>query len=83
MTDDPRRTMNDDGRQPIAIGHLSDSGDLIKSLEILYTLDLTFCNSILYPFYPERSGLKIIDGIVGSFIPLNKDFYSISIYGIS
>ena len=23
-----RRTMEDDGRQPIAIGHLSDSGDL-------------------------------------------------------
>ena len=27
-TDDARRTTHDDGRQPIAIGHLSDSGDL-------------------------------------------------------
>ena len=26
--DDARRTTHDDGRQPIAIGHLSDSGDL-------------------------------------------------------
>ena len=26
--DDGRRTTHDDGRQPIAIGHLSDSGDL-------------------------------------------------------
>ena len=37
LTDDARRTMDDaqrtthdDGRQPIAIGHLSDSGDLKK-----------------------------------------------------
>ena len=29
LTDDARRTMHDDGSQPIAIGHLSDSGDLI------------------------------------------------------
>ena len=28
LTDDARRTTHDDGRQPIAIGHLSDSGDL-------------------------------------------------------
>ena len=28
LTDDARRTPHDDGRQPIAIGHLSDSGDL-------------------------------------------------------
>ena len=28
--------MHDDGRQPIAIGHLSDSGDLKKTLEIVY-----------------------------------------------
>ena len=28
LTHDARRTTNDDGRQPIAIGHLSDSGDL-------------------------------------------------------
>ena len=27
-TNDERRTTNDDGRKPIAIGHLSDSGDL-------------------------------------------------------
>ena len=26
--DDGRRTAHDDGRQPIAIGHLSDSGNL-------------------------------------------------------
>ena len=26
--DDAHRTTHDDGRQPIAIGHLSDSGDL-------------------------------------------------------
>ena len=28
--DDGRRTTHDDGRQPIAIGHPSDSGDLKK-----------------------------------------------------
>ena len=28
LTDDGRRTMHDDGRQPMTIGHLSDSGDL-------------------------------------------------------
>ena len=28
LTHDARRTTDDDGRQPIAIGHLSDSGDL-------------------------------------------------------
>ena len=28
LTDDAHRTTHDDGRQPIAIGHLSDSGDL-------------------------------------------------------
>ena len=28
LTHDGRRTTHDDGRQPIAIGHLSDSGDL-------------------------------------------------------
>ena len=33
LTDDARRTTHDDGRQPIAIGHLSDSGDLIKDLQ--------------------------------------------------
>ena len=31
LTHDARRTTNDDGRQPIAIGHLSDSGDLKRS----------------------------------------------------
>ena len=31
LTHDGRRTTDDDGRQPIAIGHLSDSGDLKKS----------------------------------------------------
>ena len=30
LTHDGRRTTHDDGRQPIAIGHLSDSGDLKK-----------------------------------------------------
>ena len=34
-----RRTTDDDGRQPIAIDHLSDSGDLIKKLE-------SFCSEI-------------------------------------
>ena len=29
LTHDGRRTTHDDGRQPIAVGHLSDSGDLI------------------------------------------------------
>ena len=28
LTHDGRRTTHDDGPQPIAIGHLSDSGDL-------------------------------------------------------
>ena len=28
LTDDVRWTTHDNGRQPIAIGHLSDSGDL-------------------------------------------------------
>ena len=28
LTDDAQRTTDDDGRQPIAIGHPSDSGDL-------------------------------------------------------
>ena len=28
MTNEERRTKHDEGRQPIAIGHLSDSGDL-------------------------------------------------------
>ena len=31
LTHDGRRTSHDDGRQPIAIGHLSDSGDLKSS----------------------------------------------------
>ena len=30
LTDHGRGTTHDDGRQPIAIGHLSDSGDLKK-----------------------------------------------------
>ena len=30
LTHDGHRTTHDDGRQPIAIGHLSDSGDLKK-----------------------------------------------------
>ena len=36
---DARRSTHDDGRQPIAIGHLSDSGDLkilSRSRELLY-----------------------------------------------
>ena len=33
LTDDARRTPHDDGRQPIATGHQSDSGDLkIKAI---------------------------------------------------
>ena len=31
--DDARRTMHDDGRQPIIIGHLNDSVDLTRFLE--------------------------------------------------
>ena len=34
-TNEGRRTMHDDGRQPIAIGHLSDSGAL-KSVSLNY-----------------------------------------------
>ena len=34
LTHDGRRTTHDDGRQPIAIGHLSDSGDLKTMLNI-------------------------------------------------
>ena len=29
LTDDARQTIHNDGHQPIATGHLSDSGDLI------------------------------------------------------
>ena len=36
-TNEGRRTMHDDGRQPIAIGHLSDSGAL-KSVSLNYFL---------------------------------------------
>ena len=35
LTDDGRRTMHDDGRQPMTIGHLSDSGDLKIILQLL------------------------------------------------
>ena len=31
LTDDAQRTLHDNRRQPIAIGHLRDSGDLKKS----------------------------------------------------
>ena len=30
VVSEEKMTTHDDGRQPIAIGHLSDSGDLIK-----------------------------------------------------
>ena len=40
LTDDGRRTPHDDGRQPIAIGHLSDSGDLKNILLIVIYYDL-------------------------------------------
>ena len=32
LTEDGQRTTHDAGRQPIAIGHLSDSGDLKKTV---------------------------------------------------
>ena len=55
LTHDARRTTDDDGRQPIAIGHLSDSGDLKSSLELKLAknqanpsaiVDTVFFNSI-------------------------------------
>ena len=36
LTRDARRTTDDDGRQPIAIGHLSDSGDLKTFTFLIY-----------------------------------------------
>ena len=45
LTHDARRTTNDDGRQPIAVGHLSDSGDLIKdrNFEAFQYLSMIIC----------------------------------------
>ena len=39
LTDDGQRTMDDNGRHPIAIGHLSDSGDLNKLCWAMMTND--------------------------------------------
>ena len=37
-----QRTMDDDGRQPKAIGHLSDSGDLKIEMILTYGFDFHF-----------------------------------------
>ena len=41
LTHDERRTTDDDERRPLAIGHLSDSGDL-KMLTYVYDIQISY-----------------------------------------
>ena len=61
LTHNARRTTDDDGRQPIAIGHLSHSGDL--KTELLVCFD-TYANALQSPVS--------IRGYSESFITGNK-----------
>ena len=47
LTHDAQRTTHDDGRQPIAIGHLSDSGDLKTQTVDYILMSSVFCQHIV------------------------------------
>ena len=50
LTHDGRRTTHDDGRQPIAIGHLSDSGDLKMTTQKYY---------LRYDIFLKRKAIRV------------------------
>ena len=82
-----RRTTDDDGRQPRAIGHLSDSGDLNISLKAFpkympYYIDFQACLTRFTSFYISHHGVVFTKG--WSFIKYVQSmswFYSFWIEG--